>query len=75
VASLALQHPKKTTPEPARTAPLPRTGLKRSIDRRGDSYYFPPVLLGEPRQGAERPSALGEARHGDPPNLIQLMLA
>ena len=47
----------------------------RGIDRRGESYYFPRVELGEPRQGAERPSALEEAHRGDPPNLIQLMLA
>jgi len=47
----------------------------RAIDRTAFSYYFPRLNLGEPRQGAERPSALGEAQHGDPPNLIQVMLA
>ena len=47
----------------------------RGIDRHGNSYYFSRLKLGEPRQGAERPSALGEAQRGDPPNLIQLMLA
>jgi hypothetical protein len=45
------------------------------IDHHGTPYYFRRVKLGEPRQGAERPSALGEAQHGDPPNLIQVMLA
>jgi hypothetical protein len=31
--------------------------------------------LGEPRQGAERPSNAVIPRHGDPLNLIQFMLA
>ena len=46
-----------------------------AIDLGVPAYYFR-CELGEPRQGAERPAgALRKARHGDPPNLIQLMLA
>ena len=44
-----------------------------AIDRGEDSYYFA-RQLGEPRQGAERPSS-ANVRHGDPPNLIQFILA
>ena len=40
---------------------------------RGRTIFAPE--LGEPRQGAERPPARDVARRGDPPNLIQLMLA
>lgn len=43
------------------------------IDPRSQSYYFGTVL-GEPRQGAERPSS-AVVRRGDPSNLIQFMLA
>ena len=48
-----------------------REGL---IDLRSEAYYFGGVL-GEPRQGAERPSNAAQLRHGDPSNLIQFMLA
>jgi len=44
------------------------------LTRRRRPYYFHGEL-GEPRQGAERPTALEDNARGDPPNLIQLMLA
>jgi hypothetical protein len=42
---------------------------------RGHPPYYFHAELGEPRQGAERPTALEDSARGDPPNLIQLMLA
>lgn len=51
---------------------LPRAA-RTEIDRHVHSDYLY-QLLGEPRQGAERPSS-APAQHGDPLNLIQFMLA
>jgi hypothetical protein len=46
-----------------------------AIDPKGATDYFHGEL-GEPRQGAERPtSACEDSARGDPLNLIQLMLA
>jgi hypothetical protein len=42
------------------TPPRPQASrTQRAIDRGGESYYFPAGKLGEPRQGAERPTGGG----------------